>query len=263
MGSFLTELTTRDLRRGRWKPGWAFTLLELLVVVTVIALLIAIMLPSYKSAREDARRTMCLANMKHLGVGMFTYAVDSRDNGPKIMDPMGTTAPRTLLSRSGEMINLGLLWPTIVRDPRLYFCPSQTNFSYNPRVEDMPAATIGASYAYAVHIPASESPKLGAIRHLAMASDDFVSRIGDPVGMGRYAHRVGYNVLYTDGSASWYSDPDESIWKKNVVWDDETDDITYQTLYDPDAEIPVDEYGDAMDLFRVWHSFCYNLPDPF
>jgi len=255
-----------DIWRPWDRPGGrvrAFTLIELMVVVVVMALLMALLVPSYKSAREDARRTVCLANMKHVGVGMFTYAADNRDQGPRIMDPMGTTAPRTLLSRSGELVNLGLLWPTIVRDPYLYFCPSQTNFSFNPRVADMPAATIGASYAYAVHIPASNSPKLAAIRHLAMAADDFVSRIGDPAGMGRYAHRVGYNVLYTDGSASWYADPDESIWKRNVAWDDETDDITYQTLYDPAAEIPEDEYGDAMDVFRVWHSFCYNLPDPF
>ena len=51
-----------------------FTLVELLVVVTIIALLIAIMLPSLRKARESAKRALCQANQRTLGLGFFIYA---------------------------------------------------------------------------------------------------------------------------------------------------------------------------------------------
>ena len=76
---------------------------------------------------------------------------------------------------------------------------------------------------------------------------------------------TAYNVLYTDSSATRYSDADESIWHEKIYWDDETDDYTYTTFYDQVNK------GDAKpgylpaysEIFRVWHAFCYSQPDPF
>jgi hypothetical protein len=237
-------------------------LIELLVVIAVMSLLISILVPSFRRAREDARRTVCVANLKHIGVGLFTYAGENMDSGPPVMAPMGTTAPRTLLSRVGAPVNLGQLWPRIISDARGFFCPSQSKFSYNSQISLLQTATVTGSYVYAVHVPAERSPRLGAIRHLALASDSFCA-YGSGEGIGRFIHKVGYHVLYTDGSATWYSDPDHSIARQSVHWDDETDDITYETLYNPNVQVPDDQYGSAMDIFRVWRAFCYNRPDPF
>lgn len=52
----------------------AFTLVELLVVVSIIAVLISILLPSLRSARESAKRTICASNLRSLGMGFFIYA---------------------------------------------------------------------------------------------------------------------------------------------------------------------------------------------
>ncbi len=60
----------------------AFTLIELLVVISIIALLISILLPSLSRARELARRTVCLANMRHTGLAIQMYANANNEHYP-------------------------------------------------------------------------------------------------------------------------------------------------------------------------------------
>ena len=60
----------------------AFTLIELLVVIAIIAILAAILFPVFARARENARRTSCLSNMKQIGLGMLQYTQDYDETLP-------------------------------------------------------------------------------------------------------------------------------------------------------------------------------------
>ncbi len=61
-----------------------FTLIEMLVVVAIIALLIAILLPSLAKARELARQTICGTNMKEIGTTFYIYQSDNLDEFPSV-----------------------------------------------------------------------------------------------------------------------------------------------------------------------------------
>jgi prepilin-type N-terminal cleavage/methylation domain-containing protein len=80
----------------------AFTLVELLVVIGVIAVLIAILVPTLSKARQQAWRVKCISNAKQLGTALHMYANDNRASLPASNWDGGTTA--------GAWVNAPLGW---------------------------------------------------------------------------------------------------------------------------------------------------------
>jgi prepilin-type N-terminal cleavage/methylation domain-containing protein/prepilin-type processing-associated H-X9-DG protein len=71
------------LRKCQARRRRAFTLVELLVVIGVIAALIALLLPAVQAARESARRAQCQSQLHQIGVALFRYANNPlRHDGP-------------------------------------------------------------------------------------------------------------------------------------------------------------------------------------
>lgn len=64
------------------RPNKGFTLIELLVVIAIIAILAAILFPVFAQAREKARATSCLSNLKQVGTGIMMYAQDYDESYP-------------------------------------------------------------------------------------------------------------------------------------------------------------------------------------
>jgi prepilin-type N-terminal cleavage/methylation domain-containing protein/prepilin-type processing-associated H-X9-DG protein len=86
----------------------AFTLVELLVVIGIIAVLVAILLPALGSARESAQNVKCLANLRQIGMGLRIYAGQNRD-----------LLPPAWSSVLGGGAMRGQYWATILRESRV------------------------------------------------------------------------------------------------------------------------------------------------
>jgi prepilin-type N-terminal cleavage/methylation domain-containing protein/prepilin-type processing-associated H-X9-DG protein len=105
---------------------YGFTLIELLVVIAIIAILAAILFPVFAQARDKARQTACLSNMRQMGIAVQMYAQDYDES--IVLQHSSTCAAPGCTLPDGTIRPGVLLWPHLmtpyVKSYDIFNCPS-------------------------------------------------------------------------------------------------------------------------------------------
>lgn len=202
-----------------------FTLIELLVVIAIIAILAAILFPAFARARENARRTSCLSNLKQTGLGTMMYVQDYDETFPLYATtvawldypftpfqglihpytknyqifscPSSSSTGSILNGHYGININLfsatGMKLSSVSSTATTYMSMDAGNFYYYPNY----AMTASADWSY---IPGIGDAG-GDCSALDSAAASIRSFVKQDCQSGR--HFGGVNIAFADGHAKW------------------------------------------------------------
>lgn len=173
-----------------------FTLIELLVVIAIIGILAGILLPVLSRARESARRTQCMSNVKQIGMGLIMYANENNENYPS--STVNNTA----------MASLNLLYDTYITDNRVFNCPSDPLVTAASNAV-MIVSTINGGQAFT-----QDQCSYGYDRSHTQADAADVALVADRPGLTfddntntRNHNGRGQNVVYVDGHVEFVNSP--------------------------------------------------------
>ena len=107
-----------------------FTLIELLVVIAIIAILMSILFPVFESARENARSSTCMSNIKQIGMAALMFVQDNDDNVvPYLYDATRPDWGYTATAQSTYWYDGLKPYLPSGRSNAIYYCPSNKDYT--------------------------------------------------------------------------------------------------------------------------------------
>jgi competence protein ComGC len=219
----------------------AFTIIDVLVSVAVIALLLSLMMPGLSLVRETARRVVCASNVRQVGLGLAMFADDNKDTLPSVLlDSLLEHDQYQLSMRIRIAPNrwdgLGLLWSReYLSSGQAFYCPSHTGEHPYSAYASQWNGGDGEVYGNLQYRYLRPTPQRGTLITLysspgmALLSDGLRTR-------GDFNHRVGSNVMRTDLAVLWFADPTGQVLATLPASED-----------DPTAAARVQEAWDQLD----------------
>ncbi len=210
------------------KTKKGFTLIELLVVIAIIAILAAILFPVFAKAREAARKTSCLSNMKQIGTGMMMYAQDYDEIMPSATfgnAPAGLWGTQTW-NDYGWCYVFALMDP-YTKNSGIYGCPSTQGSIVGPATNRIKVSYGYSEYLYDIgrghaSLAALSNNQYGVASIAVLADSRFAGIFNDwdngntgnatyptnfmariSLANGSTPRHEGSNFLYADGHAKF------------------------------------------------------------
>jgi prepilin-type N-terminal cleavage/methylation domain-containing protein/prepilin-type processing-associated H-X9-DG protein len=197
----------------------AFTLIELLVVIAIIAILAAILFPVFAQAREAARKTQCLSNVRQLGMAFNIYFQDYDEQFPMVKGGSPWTLSMQPYLKNQQMLrcpsDTSSTWTTPATPTSSLRSTSYTLNGY--LAPGNSKDTQGGNFPFigAIQKPASvifltESANNfnGAYFHAHVwdpptSTGHWIAATDRPDDIAPERHSQGFNAAYLDGHAKW------------------------------------------------------------
>ncbi len=185
-----------------------FTLIELLVVIAIIAILAAILFPVFAKAREKARQTSCLSNLKQLALALAMYRNDADEINPQYSYGPGSTPTDDWVNGqpvpgANGRYSWGLMLMPYVKNAPIFVCPSgQPPMTRSTCASHLPFRWM--SYGINIAYVTADGGRWTA------RSDAFVRNANCIVfsdGCGRHYNCVGHTAHGTCGATAGWADP--------------------------------------------------------
>lgn len=118
-------MTNSGAKAGQWRlssDGSAFTLIELMVVIAIMAILASMLVPALTQAQDTGRTAVCKSNQSQLAVASMTYTLDNNN----WLNPLQTAVPNSTVETTYRVI----LWYYVAQMPSVFDCPAERNAVY-------------------------------------------------------------------------------------------------------------------------------------